>query len=281
MPVQQRGDRRGVGDDAGHVRRRGERADPQWTVVVPVQLDLQSVQVDVAVRVLRDHHDVRDGLAPGQLVGVVLVRADEHDRPLVRRDRAGQVPAVVELRRHPQPEDADHLVDRAGAAGAAEHDDGLLVTAHRVPDDRPGVLAQPGRLQAGAAGLGVRVGVAREDLGADEVLQEPEGPAGRGVVRVRHPARPVRSGHHLVVPDDRLADAAQQRGLRRFVRAVHTGTVSPRRRPVSDFVPSPRWWRSLRPAGHRDHGSNRMTPGTVMQHGITPYYCVIHDRDRR
>ena len=41
-------------------------------------------EVDVAVGVLADRDDVGDRLAPGQLVGVVLVRPDEHDRPLGR-----------------------------------------------------------------------------------------------------------------------------------------------------------------------------------------------------
>jgi hypothetical protein len=40
-------------------------------------------QVDVAVGVLADGHDVGDRLAPGDLVGVVLVGADEDDRPLL------------------------------------------------------------------------------------------------------------------------------------------------------------------------------------------------------
>jgi hypothetical protein len=44
-------------------------------------------RLDVAVGVLVDDHHVGDRLAPRQLVRVVLVRADEHHRPLVGRDR--------------------------------------------------------------------------------------------------------------------------------------------------------------------------------------------------
>ena len=44
---------------------------------------------------------------------------------------------------------------------------------------RARVLAQPGGLQPGAARLGVGVGVARQHLVADEVLQEPERPPAR------------------------------------------------------------------------------------------------------
>ena len=52
---------------------------------------------------------------------------------------------------------------------------------------RAGVLAQPRGLQAGAAGLGVGVGVARQHLVADEVLDERQRPARRGVVGVGDP----------------------------------------------------------------------------------------------
>ena len=48
-----------------------------------LELLLEHRHVDVAVAVLGDRHDVADRLAPRQLVGVVLERADEHDRPLV------------------------------------------------------------------------------------------------------------------------------------------------------------------------------------------------------
>ena len=50
------------------------------------KLGLQGDPVDVAVGVFRDDHDVGDGLPPRQLVGVVLERADEDDRPLLGRD---------------------------------------------------------------------------------------------------------------------------------------------------------------------------------------------------
>ena len=70
-------------------------------------------------------------------------------------------------------EDADQLVDRAGGAGAAEdhaRSSSSPPTASWMI--RAGVLAQAGRLQAGAGGLGVGVGVARQHLVADEVLDE-------------------------------------------------------------------------------------------------------------
>ena len=81
---------------------------------------LELGQVDVAVGVLVDRHDVGDGLPPGQLVAVVLVRADEDHRPLVARDAGAQVPAVVEVGGEPQVQDVDHPVDRRRGARAAE-----------------------------------------------------------------------------------------------------------------------------------------------------------------
>jgi hypothetical protein len=61
------------------------------------------------------------------------------------------------------------------AARAGEDHHGVVVAADGVADDRARVLAQPGGLQAGAAGLGVGVGVARQHLVADEVLDEGQG----------------------------------------------------------------------------------------------------------
>ena len=245
MAVQQRGDRGRVADDPGHVAGGRERADPQRAVGVRGELRVQPVEVDVAVGVLRDHHDVGDRLAPGQLVGVVLVRADEHDRPPLRRDGLGRPVALV---RCPQAEDADQLVDRAGRAGSAEDDQRVLVAADGVADDPARVLAQAGGLQPGAAGLGVRVRVAGEHLAADEVLQEAERPPGGGVVGVRHPPRTVRARHDLVVADDGLADPAQQRGLGWRAHALTvepTETMRSLIRPgvrtvlITDTCPSP------------------------------------------
>jgi hypothetical protein len=86
-----------------------------------------------------------------------------------------------------------------------------VVAAHGVADDPPRVLAEPGRLQARARALGVGVGVAGQDLGADEVLDERQRPAGGGVVGVDDPPGPVRPVHHLAVADDRRPDPLDQR----------------------------------------------------------------------
>ncbi len=211
VAVEQIGDPVGVGDDAGDVRGRGERSDPQWTVTVADEFGLEAGGVDVPVGVLRDHDHVGDGLAPRQFVGVVLERADEDHGSLVGRDLLGEAVRVVELRGKADAQDPDHLVDRAGRPRAGEDHDRLVVAADGVPDDGAGVLAQPGGLQPGAGRLRVGVGVTRQDLVPDEFLDEVEPSTRRGVVGVGDPSGPERPPHHLVVADHRLPDAAQER----------------------------------------------------------------------
>ena len=87
-----------------------------------------------------------------------------------------QLEPVVEVGGEPQVHDADQLVDRTGGTGSAEDDAGLVVASDRVADDLAGILTQPRGLQAGAGRLGVGVGVAGEDLVADEVLDEAQRP---------------------------------------------------------------------------------------------------------
>ena len=53
-------------------------------LAVALELAREVGLVDVAVGVLADVDDLGDRLAPRQLVGVVLERADEHDRALAR-----------------------------------------------------------------------------------------------------------------------------------------------------------------------------------------------------
>ena len=105
-----------------------------------LQLGRQVSQVDVPVGVGADDHDVGDGLPPRQLVGVVLVRSDEHHRPLRGRDLAEQPVALRWPLGQPQLQDADQLVDGRGGPGAAEDHQVVVVAADRVVDDLAGVL---------------------------------------------------------------------------------------------------------------------------------------------
>ena len=127
---------------------------------------------------------------------MVLVGADEHDRPRPALER----------------EHADELVDRAGRPRAAEHHGVLLAAADRAVDDAPSLLAQRRRAPTRGRRLGVRVGVGRQDLVADDVLDEGERSAGGGGVGVDGAARPERPGQHDVVADALAANALDQRG---------------------------------------------------------------------
>jgi hypothetical protein len=204
-------DRAGVAHDSSDVRRRRERTDLQRAIGVLPQLLLELSQVDVAIRVLVNRDHVGDRLPPRELVRVMFERSDEDDRSLLGRDGRRESVLVVEIGRHPQPQDAGHLVDRCGRPGSAEDDRDVAVTADRLMDDPAGVFAQSCRLQAGARGLRVGVGVPRQDLVADEVLDECERACASGVVRVGHPTRTVRPPHHLVVADHRTADLREER----------------------------------------------------------------------
>ena len=191
MAVEQRRDRAGVGDDPGDVRRRREAADLERAVGVcgraPPRGRPRSMWPSASSSI---DHDVGDRLAPRQLVGVVLVRADEHDRPLARRDLPAQVVALVEVGREAQVETSMSLLIGAGRARAAEDDDVVVGAADRVADDPPRVLAEAGGLEAGARGLGVGVGVERQHLASRmKSSMNVERSARRGVVGVGDAAR--------------------------------------------------------------------------------------------
>ncbi len=217
-----------VRDDARHVAGGREAADPQRTSRVPRQLAGQMLPIDAAVLVLGDGHDVGDGLAPGQLVRVVLVGADEDDRPLVGRDVRRQPVPLVQVARQPQVEDVDQPVDGAGGARAAEDHDVLGRAADGGVDQAAGILAEARRLQAGARGLGVRVRVERQHLLAQEVLDEGERAPARRVVRVGQAPHPVGPVQRAVVADDRLADPLQHPVDGRPVQGLAPGHGSSR-----------------------------------------------------
>ena len=149
VTVKQHRDGARVGQDAGHVRGGREAAYLELPVGVADELVLQLPEVDAAVGILVDGDHVGDGLAPWQLVGVVLIGADEDDRSFRGRDMRAQIEAVVELGRQADAQHAHQLVHRGRRARAAEDDRVLLVGSDRLADDAPGVLAEARRLQAG------------------------------------------------------------------------------------------------------------------------------------
>ena len=94
-----------------------------------LQRAFERLQVDPTVVVLGDLDHVGDRLAPRQLVGMVLVWADEHDGPLGRRDPISELIPSVEIGREPQVQARDELVDRARRPRARR-------TARRAPSGR-------------------------------------------------------------------------------------------------------------------------------------------------
>ncbi len=140
----------------------------------------------------------------------MLVGSDEHDRELVRRNRVHEVVARVEVRGEAEVEHVDELVDPRRRTGAAEDERVVGTGTDGVLDDRARVLAESGRLPARARRHGVRVGVERQHLLADEVLDERERATRRRVVGVRHAARAVGPFDRLVVADDRVPDGLDQ-----------------------------------------------------------------------
>jgi hypothetical protein len=200
VAVQQGRDPVGVGEDAGDVGGGREAAHHQRPPRQVGEAGLQLGEVELAVGVLADLDHLGGRLAPGQQVGVVLERPDQHHRPGPGRDR-----------RPPQLQQAGQLGHRPGGPRPAEHDQVLVGTADGLVDQLAGVLAQAGGVAAGPRALGVGVGVARQDLVADGVLDEVEGLARRGPVGVGDPPRLERPGQRVAVADDPAADPLDQR----------------------------------------------------------------------
>ena len=208
MPVQHPRDRVDVRDDPGHVRGGGEAADLQRAVGVAAELGLEVREVDPPVVVLADRDDVGAGLAPGQLVRVVLVGPDEDDGPL--RARASRSSTRMSLsiaavrpsrrtrRRRPSPPlTARWMMRRASSRSA--------VVCRPVADASVCVLAYSGRTRV-----------------ADVVLDERQrATRGRGV-GVDEPARAERPVDDRVVADHRAADPLDQR-LRLLSAPEHRG----------------------------------------------------------
>ncbi len=212
VAVQQRRDLLDVREDPGDVRRGREAADLQRPVGVELELRAQVVEVEAAVGILADDAQLGDRLAPRKLVGVVLVGPDEDDRPLAGRDERRQAVALLEALGDPQAERPHDLVDRGRGARPAEDDDVVLRAADRRVHEAPRVVAQAHRLAAGGRRLGVGVGVERQDLVADEVLDEAQRPARGGVVGVDDALGAERPGQDEVVADHRAPDEIDERG---------------------------------------------------------------------
>ena len=162
-----------VAENPGHVRSRGEAADLERPIAVRVESALQLFEVYSAVLVLANYGQVGDRLAPRQLVRVVLVRADEDNRPLFRRDPIAQRVAFVQLGRKAEPEHVDEPIDCSGRSRADE-DNGMLRLrcTDRPGDDRSRLFSVPRRLEACPGRLRMRIPIQREHSVSDVVLNE-------------------------------------------------------------------------------------------------------------
>ena len=219
-----------VGEDAGDVRRRAERADEGRVVRVPSQGGCEGAHARPAgAGILRDRDDDGAGFAPREEVAVVLVRADEDDRSGASRGPAGQ--------RNVRAERSRESIDRAGAAAPGEDDHVavLVAVAHpRVDALRhhlPRLLPEAAALRARGRRRRVRVGVEGQDVATDLALDAAQGPAGGGPVGVDHELLAVRAGERGAVADDVAAHARQRRFiLRGHLHGRHGGRAQSRRR---------------------------------------------------
>ena len=218
-----------------------------------------------------DDH-VGERLAPGQLVAVVLVGADEHDRTLVGRDRA----RGGRTGRRGRPGARISRQSRSLSIAPVEPEPAKrttwssLVAADRVADDRAGRPRGTGSSGDPVPGrLGVGVAVERQDRLADEVLDERQRSARGRVVGVRDAAQAERSDDRLVVADDGGADRLDE--ARRGARLVHGGMVRARESDAAGRPRSveggPRLAVNKRPEAGRSEGCNRPATGKSATRG--------------
>ena len=204
--MEQSGHGVGVGLDAGDVGGGREAPDAHRARLEIDELLLQVGEIDPAVGVFVDHHHIGDRLPPRQLVGVMLVGADKHHRPLVLRDLLEKAVTGVEVCRDADVQNIDQLVDRGGGSGAGENHHVLVRTSDRLLDDLPGVFPEAGGLETRSRGLGVGVGVEGKHLGDDELLDKAQGMARRRVVRIGDPPQAIRSVDRTIFTDQGVAD---------------------------------------------------------------------------
>ncbi len=206
--VQQRGNRIDVGDDAGDVRCGGESPDAQRALRILTQPGEQIVLVDPTARILADRHHLGAGLAPRQLVGVVLEGTHEHHRALRVRHRTGTRGTAGT-----QPEQSDELVDRGRRTRPAEQHNVVVPCSHRAMDDLPGLFPCLGGESPGDGGLRVGVAVRGQHPEPDQVLDEVKRSARRGVIGIGEATRAERAVDQVAVADQPVPDPDQQGGV--------------------------------------------------------------------
>ena len=87
----------------------------------------------------RDH--IRHAFTPRQFIAVMLIRADEDDRPFCRRDGLAQFVPLVQIRRNTKIQDSDQSIYRSRTAGASKDDDIVVVRTKSVVNDLSSLLS--------------------------------------------------------------------------------------------------------------------------------------------
>ena len=122
---------------------------------------LECNEVELALAVEGNGHHIGDALAPGQLVGVMLIGADEDNGLSLGQhllvEKVAQITARCRCQR--DADDLLELVDRAGSSCSAGDDTPLRTGIDRLLDALLGLMQQLRHAATRDVILGVRVGV--------------------------------------------------------------------------------------------------------------------------
>ena len=105
-----------------------------------------------------------------------------------------------------QPHNIDELVDCSGGAGATENNLIVVAGINRVSNDAARLLTVGSALGTRERGLGVRVGVKRQDFFANGVLDEGQCTSRRGIVGVDQRLQPEACRNALSLANQRLSN---------------------------------------------------------------------------
>ena len=88
---------------------------------------LERREIDPSIMVLGHRHDLGDRFPPRQLVGMMLVGTDEHDRSITRRDAFAQPIPIVEVGGQPQLEDVAFELKPGDLSGIIQLGDKFVI----------------------------------------------------------------------------------------------------------------------------------------------------------
>ncbi|MCK7541336.1 MAG: hypothetical protein MZV63_65835 [Marinilabiliales bacterium] len=215
VTVEHRGQLADGRDEARDIGGRRERADAHSAEISRVPQQLFEVgQVDAAVPAQAHDDDRARSFAPGQLVGVMLIGADEDHRPvgfdesfeiggplrpgMLADEREEHLPG---RRRQSCADDPLEAVDGRRAAESDADDPSLRPSIDGLLDGPLGAVENAGHAPAGDVVLGMRIRIVA--LEAKEIgLDEAERSSGGRVVAIDHQAFAERGRYGGVDADD-------------------------------------------------------------------------------